>query len=37
VNRKLLGYSAYESFMNLYGQLTEAEDRRAWVSHNSGK
>lgn len=37
VNRKLLGFTAYESFMKLYGELTEGEDRRAWVSHNSGK
>ena len=37
VHRKLAGFSAYESFMKTYAQLAEGEDRRAWVSHNSGK
>jgi len=37
VHRKLAGFSAYEAFMKVYGQLAEAEDRGAWVSHNSGK
>jgi hypothetical protein len=37
VHRKLAGFSAYEAFMNTYGALSQAEDRGAWVSHNSGK
>jgi hypothetical protein len=36
-NKKILGYSAYERYMEILGQLVAAEDPAAQVSFTSGK
>jgi hypothetical protein len=36
-NKKILGYSAYERFMEVYGSLVASEDPGAQVSFTSGK